>query len=148
MRLFPAQNLVFPENMLVAVKRYVRSAEMLACLPGHICLTDAPKSMIQFIPTRFVSTLYGTATGRDFTVLRWDPFHIGSDGQEIVPPVVLNLGPTVRNATRRVNGRSDLAWMNGVGEYCGAYEDWAHAVRIHTSGWPGLKGRRELGVRA
>jgi len=133
-----SQNLVFFDDVLVAVKGYVRRSlsmfrshqsrgkarrhgghesthEMCAGLTRHLYVVDIRKSVIQFGPIGFVPALYGTATGRDFTVLRWDPFHIGSDGQEIVPPVMFDLGATVRNATRRVNGGCDLARMNRVG---------------------------------
>jgi len=80
MSLPPAQDLVFTDDVLVGAKRYVRASEMLAGLTGHIYSIDVSESMIQFLPIRFISTLYRTATGRDFTVLRWDPLHIGSDG--------------------------------------------------------------------
>ena len=53
--------------------------EMLAGLTGHIYPIDFPKSVKQFLPAGFISSLHGTATVGDFTVLRWDPFHIGSD---------------------------------------------------------------------
>jgi len=59
---------------------------------------------------------------------------------------MFSFGATVCNATWRVNGRSDLARMNRIIEYRGTHEDWAHAVRIHASGWADLMGRRELGV--
>lgn len=80
MSLPPAQNFVFTSDVLVGAKRYIRASEMLAGLTGHIYPTDVRKSMIQFLPTSFVPALYRTTTGWDFTVLGWDPFHIGSDG--------------------------------------------------------------------
>jgi len=80
MKLPPTQNLVFFDDVLVAVKGYVRRSEMRAGLTRHLYVVDIRKSVIQFGPIGFVPALYGTATGRDFTVLRWDPFHIGSDG--------------------------------------------------------------------
>jgi len=54
--------------------------EMLAGLTGHIYPTNVSKSVMQFLPTSFIPALYRTTTGRDFTVLRWDPLHIGTDG--------------------------------------------------------------------
>jgi len=128
MRLLPAQNLVFPDDVLVGAERDIRPSEVLASLTGHIRFTDTSKSVIELVPIRFVSTLYRTTTGRDFTVPRWDPFHIGGDWQEIVPPMVVRFHTTVRNATRRVNGRGDLARMDRVVEDRGTYEDWAHPV--------------------
>jgi hypothetical protein len=131
-----------------AYRGYGSTHEMLAGLTGHIYPADFTKSMIQFLPIRFVPALYGMATGWDFAVTRWDPFHIGGDGQEVVPPMMFHFRAIVWDATWRVNGRSDLARMDRVGEDRGTYEDWAHAVCVLASGWPNLMGRRELGIRS
>ena len=69
--------------------------EMLSCLSGHFYLIDFPESVIQFLPVGFIPALHQTATGREFTVLGWDPLHIRSDGQQIVPPVVVFFGAAV-----------------------------------------------------
>jgi len=148
MHLPPAQNFVFMNDVLAGAKRYVCASEMFASLSRHIYPTDISKGMIQASPIRFVSALYGTATGRNFTVLRWDPLHIGSDRQEIVSPFVFEFGAGVWDATWGVNGRSDLARMNRVVEDRGTYEDWAHAICVFTSGRSDLIGWRELGIRS
>lgn len=146
MKLPPAQNLVFTGDVLAAVEGYVSSPKMLPCLPRHLHLTDLRESVIQLLPVGFVPALYGTTTGRDFTVVRGDPLHIGGHRQEIVPPVMFKFATAVRNPTWRVNGRSDLAGMNGVGEDRGTYVNRAHAVCVDAGGCSDLMGRRELCV--
>jgi hypothetical protein len=121
---------------------------MLASLTGNVYPIDISKSVIQFIPSGFVPALYGTTTGRDFAVLRWDPFHLGSDGQEIVPPLMSSFGATERDAAWGLNGRHDLARMDRVVEDRGTYVHRAHAVCIHAGGWTDPTGGRELGVRS
>jgi len=76
----PTQNLVFLDDPLAEMKREVRPFEMLAGLTGHKETVDFTKGMIQFLPTRFIPSLYGITTGWDCTERRWDPFHRVSDG--------------------------------------------------------------------
>jgi len=61
---------------------------------------------------------------------------------------MVDFSATVWDAAWRVNGRSDLARMNGIVEDRGTNEDWAHAVCVYASGWPDLIGRREFSVRS
>ena len=103
---------------------------MLAGLTGHIYLIDSRESMTQFLPVRFVSTLYGTAIGWDFTVSRWDSFHLGRDGQEVVLPVMADVGAAPCDATWREKGKIDLARVNGILKDRGTDEDWARAIRL------------------
>jgi len=148
MSLPPAQNLVLSEDVLVGAEGYIRTSEMSPGLTRHIHLTDLSKGMIQFLSTGFVPALHRTTTGRDLAVLGRNPFHVGGDGQEVVPPVVIVFGAAVGDAAGRVNGRSDLTRMDRVGEDRGADVDWAHAVCVHAGGRTDLLGRRELGVRS
>lgn len=120
--------------------------EVLAGLTGNVYPIDVPESMVQFIPAGFVPALYGTTARRDFAIPRRDPFHIGSDGQEIVPSVVICFGAIVWDAAWRVDGRSDLARVDRVVEDRGTYVYWAYAVCVHASGWTDLGERREFGV--
>jgi len=61
--------------------------------------------------------------------------------------VMVNFCAAVWDTTWRVNRRSDLARMNGIVENRGTNIDRAHSVCVHASGWSGLTGRRELGIR-
>ena len=111
--------------------------KMCANLTGHIYLIDSRESVIQFLPARFEPTLYRAATGWDFTVFRWDPFHLGGDGQELVPPVMADFGATIRNAAWGEKRKIDLARMDGVVKDGGTNE---HFV---VNGWSDQICRRE-----
>lgn len=107
---------------------------MLAGLTRHVHIIDFPEGMIQFQPIGFISTLNGTATLRDFTVLRWDPFHTGSDGQELVFPIMPDFGGSIRHAAWRVNGKGDLARMDGTFKDRGTNVDRAFAIYVVANG--------------
>jgi len=62
--------------------------------------------------------------------------------------VVIFFGAVVRDAARRVDGRSDLARVDRVVEDRRAYVYRAYAVCIQASGWADLGERREFGVRS
>ena len=107
---------------------------MLAHLTGHIYIFDPRESMIQLLPTRFVPTLHGTAIRWNLAVPRWDPFHLGGDGQELVAPVMTSVGTTPCDTTWRVKGKIDLARVNGVFKDRGTNEDWIRAVWSYVNG--------------
>jgi len=146
MNLPPAQNVIVVDDVLVTTKGYVRASEVLTGLPRHAYSIDASKSMIQLHPVGFVSAFNGASTGRDLTIPRWNPLHLGSDNQQVVSPMVFVFGATVRDATGRTKGGNDLARMDRVAEDRGTDENWGHAVCVHSNRFPGLVGRRERGV--
>ena len=101
---------------------------MSTSLPRNIYPADVPKGVVKFLSVRLVPALDRTPTGWDFTISRGDPLHVRSDGQQIVPPVVVKFVTPVRDATGRVNGRGDLARMDRVFEDRRGQVDRAHPV--------------------
>ena len=155
-----SQDLVIGDGILAAAIRYARASlsifqthkscqgkgkahrsghwgfthEVFAHFTGHVYPVDPPKSVIQFLPARFIPTLHGTAIGRDLAIPRRDPFHLGGDGQELVPPVVADFGVTPCDATWREKGKIDLARVNRGLEDRGTNEDRVRVVCSHVNG--------------
>jgi hypothetical protein len=122
--------------------------QMLSGLTGHFHIIDRPECVIKFLSVRFVPALHKSAPRWKFTVLRRDPLHFRSDGQQIVPPVVFSFGPAVCDAARGLDGGCDHARVNRVFEDRRAYVHGGHPVGLHASRRPDLFGRRELSVRS
>lgn len=119
---------------------------MYTSLPRHVYPIEIPKGMVKLGPAGVVPTFDRAPTGWDFTVRGGDPLHVWSDRQQIEPPMVVEFAALIRNATQRVDGRSDLARMDRVFEDRGTNVDCAHAVCVHTSAWSDLLGRRKFCV--
>jgi len=117
--------------VLHAVKGYITSPEMFAGLSGDLCTADGSQCVIETRTRLLVPALHGAAVGGNATEAGRYPLHrLLIKRQEVVTPVVLDLGAAIGDTTGRGECGADLAWMHGVVEDRRAEEDGVVAVAV------------------
>ena len=121
---------------------------MFARLSGNSRIAYSGHRVVQMCAALLVPARHGMAVGRNPTEAGGHPLHrLLIEREEVVAPVVLDLGATKRDSTGRDKMGADLAWVHRVVEYRGTDEDGG-SVAVAAGGLLGVgcarKGRGGL----